>query len=157
MAKRIEWTAEMLDCLERRYPTDSASDIADALGCSTSTVVNKARKLGIRKSQDFRRSDFIGRYVRHGRPRAGRNADEKKKERNRHMNIFPDIEITNQQALSVLLALSVASAATFICGFVLQKWAEGRSRYGLAVAACWMQIVSLVAFIVCTMLADAFK
>lgn len=64
MNKRIEWTDEMLQYLREHYPTESACDIADVVGCSTDTVIKKARKLGIEKSPDFKRSAFIGRYVK---------------------------------------------------------------------------------------------
>ena len=64
MNKRIEWTEEKLQYLREHYPTESASDIADVVGCSTDTVIKKARALGIEKSPAFKRSDFIGRYVK---------------------------------------------------------------------------------------------
>ena len=62
--RKIDWTEEMLQYLRDHYPTETAQDIADVIGCSDCTVNKKARELGIMKAPSFRKSDFQGRYVR---------------------------------------------------------------------------------------------
>lgn len=64
MNKRITWTEEKLRYLREHFAAEPACDIADALGCSTYTVSKKARELGLTKSPDFRRTSYIGRYVK---------------------------------------------------------------------------------------------
>lgn len=66
MSRRFEWTEEKLRYLEEHFATDTANDIAEVVGCSDSTVLNKARKLGLEKSPDFHPSHFYGRYVQKG-------------------------------------------------------------------------------------------
>ena len=72
MRRRIEWTEEKLQYLREHYPTESAGDIADVIGCSTDTVIKKARALGIAKDPSFTTAAFIGRYVRLGKERRGK-------------------------------------------------------------------------------------
>ena len=43
-----------------------ADDIADVLGCSDSTISCKAKQLGLEKSHDFHKWNYIGRYVKSG-------------------------------------------------------------------------------------------
>ena len=64
--RRIQWTDEQLDYMRNHFPTESAGDIADVLGCSSVTVGNLARSMGLRKSPDFRKSDYANRYVQRG-------------------------------------------------------------------------------------------
>ena len=66
MGAKITWTEEMLRYLREHYPTGTAHDIAEVLGCSDATVNLKARALGIAKAPEFRKSAFIGRYVKRG-------------------------------------------------------------------------------------------
>ena len=71
MNRRIEWTEEMLSYLREHYPTESASDIADVVGCSTDTVIKKAHALGIQKDPSFTTAAFIGRYSRKRKEKKG--------------------------------------------------------------------------------------
>lgn len=64
--RHFDWTEEQIAYLREHYPTGTAYDIAQVIGCSESTVAKKARLLGIRKDPSFKRTDFIGRYVRRG-------------------------------------------------------------------------------------------
>ena len=66
MSRKFDWTEEKLAYLREHYPTDSADDIADVLGCSDSTVSYKAKSLGLEKSPDFHKWNYIGRYVKRG-------------------------------------------------------------------------------------------
>jgi len=60
---RRMWTKDELEYLRENYPTMTAIDIADHIGCSNTTVSNKAKELGLKKSPEFRRTDFHRRYV----------------------------------------------------------------------------------------------
>lgn len=62
--RRVEWSEEMLCYLREHYADTSASDIADYLGISGTTVSNKARELGLRKSDSFSTKGYYKRYVR---------------------------------------------------------------------------------------------
>ena len=64
--RRIQWTDEQLDYMRKHFPTEPAGDIADVLGCSSVTVGNLARSMGLKKSPDFRKSDYTNRYVQRG-------------------------------------------------------------------------------------------
>ena len=64
---KIDWTEEKLQYIREHYPTETAQDIADVLGCSDCMVNVKAKKLGVVKAPSFRKSDFQGRYVKKGR------------------------------------------------------------------------------------------
>ena len=66
MRRKFDWTDEKLAYLREHYPTDSADDIADVIGCSDSTVSYKAKQLGLEKSPDFHTWNYIGRYVKRG-------------------------------------------------------------------------------------------
>ena len=66
MGKKIEWTEEKLEYIREHYPTEAASEIADAIGCSDTTVSVMAKKLGLTKSPDFHTWNYIGRYVKKG-------------------------------------------------------------------------------------------
>ena len=66
MGKRFEWTDEKIQYLREHYATETADDIADVLGCSDSTVSYKAKALGLEKSPDFHKWNYIGRYVKRG-------------------------------------------------------------------------------------------
>ena len=62
------WTEENLKTLRRLYPTMTAGDIADIIGCSDCTVSLKAKELGLKKDKSFATNNFYGRYtgkVRH--------------------------------------------------------------------------------------------
>lgn len=63
MVKPIKWTDEMLDTLRRLYPTTPATDIADELGCSAASVLNKARQLGLNREKFFSANYFYGRFT----------------------------------------------------------------------------------------------
>lgn len=64
MSNRIEWTEEKLQYLREHYPTGTAQEIADVVGCSDTTVNVKAHELGIKKAPTFKKSDFHGRYLK---------------------------------------------------------------------------------------------
>jgi hypothetical protein len=64
--RKFDWTEEQLAYLREHYPTGTAFDIAEVIGCSETTVRLKAHALGIQKDPSFRRTNFIGRYVRRG-------------------------------------------------------------------------------------------
>ena len=64
--RKFEWTDEMTAYLREHYPTGTAFDIAKVIGCSETTITMKARRLGIKKDPSFKRTDFIGRYVKRG-------------------------------------------------------------------------------------------
>lgn len=66
MARHIIWTEEKLAYLREHYPTEPANDIAEVIGCTDTAVSWKAKRLGIMKSPDFNKYDYIGRYVRKG-------------------------------------------------------------------------------------------
>ena len=72
MNRMVEWTEEKLRFLRENYPTRPSHEIAEVVGCSDSTVRIKARELGIEKSPEFRRSAFIGRYVKRDDPKPRR-------------------------------------------------------------------------------------
>lgn len=61
--RRIQWTDEQLDYMRKHFPTEPAVDIADVLGCSSATVSNLANSMGLKKSPDFKASDYTNRYV----------------------------------------------------------------------------------------------
>ena len=64
MSKKIDWTWERLETLRELYPTTPANDIALLIGCSDSTVINKAKKLGLKRDPSFSSHNFIGRYTK---------------------------------------------------------------------------------------------
>ena len=66
MSYRVDWTEEKIAYLIEHYPTDTADDIADVIGCSDDTVSKKAKSLGLKKDPSFKKSNFIGRYVKRG-------------------------------------------------------------------------------------------
>ena len=57
------WTDENLKTLRRLYPTMTAGDIADIIGCSDCTVSLKAKELGLKKDKGFATNNFYGRYT----------------------------------------------------------------------------------------------
>ena len=61
---KIDWTEEKLQYLREHYPTGTAQEIADVVGCSDTTVNVKARELGIKKDRSFSKSAFRYRYVK---------------------------------------------------------------------------------------------
>lgn len=67
MSARIIWTEDKLHYLRDHFPTETAHDIADVLGCSSTSVLKKARELGVDKSPSFRKADFFRRYVDRGK------------------------------------------------------------------------------------------
>lgn len=66
MARKFDWTEEKLAYLMEHFPTETADDIADVIGCSDSLVSTKAKQLGLEKSPDFHKWNYIGRYVKRG-------------------------------------------------------------------------------------------
>ena len=61
------WNERTVAILRELYPTTPAVDIADVIGCSDTTILYKARKLGLKRDPSFQRNNFIGRYVKKGR------------------------------------------------------------------------------------------
>ena len=61
------WNDQTLTILRQLYPTTPANDIAEVIGCSDCTVLNKAKELGLQRDKSFHRNNFIGRYVGRGR------------------------------------------------------------------------------------------
>lgn len=57
------WNDEKLATLRELYPTTPAVDIADIVGCSSATVLTKAKELGLERDPSFHRNNFIGRYT----------------------------------------------------------------------------------------------
>lgn len=57
------WTTENVRTLRELYPTMTAGDIADIIGCSDCTVSLKAKELGLKKDKSFRTYNFYGRYT----------------------------------------------------------------------------------------------
>ena len=78
MNKKVEWTEEKIKFLIEHYPTGTAHEIADFVGCSDDTVNRKAHELGIKKDPSFKTQNFIGRYVRRGVINGGINGDIKR-------------------------------------------------------------------------------
>lgn len=66
MSRKFDWTDERIQYLIEHFPMDSACDIADYIGCSDTLVSKKAKSLGLKKSPDFHRWNYLGRYVKHG-------------------------------------------------------------------------------------------
>jgi hypothetical protein len=64
MCRPINWSEDKLEYLRRYFPTTPAIDIADVIGCSYTSVYNKARQLGLKKSPDYSLKDFNYRYVK---------------------------------------------------------------------------------------------
>lgn len=60
---RFDWNEERLRYLTEHFPTESADDIADVVGCSNTTVRGKARELGLQKAPDYSTKKYIGRYT----------------------------------------------------------------------------------------------
>lgn len=52
-ALRIHWSTSMLDYLSRHYPTTLNEELADCLGVSVSTMIRKARQLGLEKDKQW--------------------------------------------------------------------------------------------------------
>ena len=63
VSRRHRWTADELQYLVDRFSTESGADIADHLGVSPTLVCNKARELGLKKSDDWSKRQYTGRYV----------------------------------------------------------------------------------------------
>lgn len=57
------WTTENVRTLLELYPTMTAGDIADIIGCSDCTVSLKAKELGLKKDKSFATNNFYGRYT----------------------------------------------------------------------------------------------
>ena len=49
----IFWNKDMIDLLKRYYPNTKNEEVAELLGVSVSTMLRKARKLGLYKDKDF--------------------------------------------------------------------------------------------------------
>ena len=60
---RRMWSEVELAYLRENYATMTAIEIADKIGCSDTTVSNKARELGLKKAPGWSRNDYHGRYV----------------------------------------------------------------------------------------------
>lgn len=57
------WTTDNVRTLCELYPTMTAGDIADIIGCSDCTVSLKAKELGLKKDKSFKTNNFYGRYT----------------------------------------------------------------------------------------------
>ena len=64
MRKKI--TSEMLDYIREHYADEPASDIADVLGVSGTTVSKLAKKMELKKSSGFNKHKYHGRYTHKG-------------------------------------------------------------------------------------------
>lgn len=71
---RRQWSKKEISFLKRSFSTMSATDLADVFGCSSQTVLNKARELGLRKDPAWDRHDYRNRYVGSYRVRNNGNA-----------------------------------------------------------------------------------
>ena len=66
----IEWTAEMLETLNNKFPVTFNKELAEELGVSWRTLVRKARELGIEKEIGFldKRREAITKMAQTARP-----------------------------------------------------------------------------------------
>jgi hypothetical protein len=64
MAARREWAAIEDECMRRFYPHLTAADMADVLKRSSKAVYQRAKQLGLRKSEEFLAGDRSGRVAR---------------------------------------------------------------------------------------------
>jgi hypothetical protein len=67
--KKIFWDENMLRVLREEYPRCHTNEVAELCGVSRSTVINKARELGIKKSRAYikrehQKSGFVGAYTK---------------------------------------------------------------------------------------------
>ena len=60
---RREWSRKEISFLKRSFGTMPATDLADVFGCSSPTVLRKAKELGLRKDPSWDRHDYHNRYV----------------------------------------------------------------------------------------------
>lgn len=60
MARHV-WTQAQDDIIKARFPMDTAAEIATAIGCSIAAVHHRARKLGVKKSDAFWKSEKCAR------------------------------------------------------------------------------------------------
>ena len=72
------WNERTLKILKDLYPTTPSGDIADLIGCSSTTVRNKAHQLGLKKDPSFHNINFFGRYTHQQGTRKPRNDGKKK-------------------------------------------------------------------------------
>ncbi len=63
MGKIVVWTEEMLNYIREHYPNEPASDIAEVLSVADTTVSNKAKEMGLKKSPTFNVHNYSGRYT----------------------------------------------------------------------------------------------
>ena len=59
------WTDESVEILRRLFPTKPSNDIADIIGCSDCAVREKAKKLGLKKVEGWKREQFRNRWMAH--------------------------------------------------------------------------------------------
>ena len=57
------WTEEAVATLRLLFPTKASNDIADIIGCSDCAVREKAKKLGLKKVEGWRREQFRNRWI----------------------------------------------------------------------------------------------
>ena len=74
------WTARTLAILRRLYPTFTSGDIADVIGCSDTTVRNKAHELGLQKDPSFKPTDYAGRYCGKRDPNTKQEREQRRTE-----------------------------------------------------------------------------
>lgn len=60
---KLDWSEYQLNYLRNHFATMSASDIADELGISPSTISLKAKELGLVKSPSWSKKNYNNRYV----------------------------------------------------------------------------------------------
>lgn len=57
------WNEETDAILREMFPHYTMDDIAQRIGCSDTSVSNRAKKLGLKRSQDYNQHVFSGRYT----------------------------------------------------------------------------------------------
>ena len=62
--KKRVWAEWEIEYVKAHFCDECTIDIADHIGCSPTTVSNKARELGLKKSAAFRKINFAYRYAR---------------------------------------------------------------------------------------------
>ena len=85
--RTVIWNDRTIGILRRMYPTFTSGDIADVIGCSDTTVRNKAHELGLTKDPSFNQFEYVGRYTGKRDPNKKHERDyERERERIRTYN-----------------------------------------------------------------------
>lgn len=61
---KFKWTSGNIEIVKRLYPTTKTEIIAEKVGCNLSIVYKKARFLGLKKTEEFFKSDECGRLTK---------------------------------------------------------------------------------------------